>query len=93
MLVAALAGATDQIFRGTEDFLHQEFRASAMPESFALVQELRAGKRAAFISGAGPTVLVLGAVADLDGLVDSCPEGWAAYPLAVDHAGVKVVPT
>lgn len=91
VLVAALAGAPNQLFRGTEDFLHQEFRASAMPDSFALVQQLRADGKAAFISGAGPTVLVLGTDADLDGVIDRCPQGWAAYPLSVDHAGVRVV--
>lgn len=89
MLVAALAGAPDQLFRGTEDFLHQEFRSSAMPESFALVTALRADGLAAFISGAGPTVLVL--VADGADLADRCPAGWARYALAVDRLGVRVV--
>jgi homoserine kinase len=91
MLVAALAGAPQQLFRGTEDFLHQQFRASAMPASFALVQALRARGKAAFISGAGPTVLVLGTPDDLAGLVSQSPEGWLAHELGVDHAGVRVV--
>ncbi|MCW2785508.1 MAG: homoserine kinase [Marmoricola sp.] len=91
VLVAALAGAPDQLLRGTEDFLHQGFRASAMPASYALVQSLRAEGLAAFISGAGPTVLVLGTAADLDGVTARCPEQWAAHALAVDHAGVRVV--
>lgn len=89
VLVAAMAGAPDQLLRGTEDFLHQSYRSAAMPESFALVQELRADGYAAFISGAGPTVLVL--LADGADLTGRCPEGWAAHPLAVDHAGVRVV--
>ena len=89
MLVAALAGAPDQLLRGTEDFLHQGYRASAMPDSFALVQALRADGLAAFISGAGPTVLVL--VSDRGDLAARCPEGWTVSPLAVDHAGVRVV--
>lgn len=91
ILVAALAGAPEQLLRGTEDFLHQEYRAAAMPESFALVQALRAQGKAAFISGAGPTVLVLGTAVDLDGLAAQCPNGWAAYPLPVDPTGVRVV--
>jgi homoserine kinase len=37
LLVAALGGATDALFRATEDFLHQRFRAPAMPASLALV--------------------------------------------------------
>jgi len=89
VLVAALAGAPDQLFRGTEDFLHQQYRSSAMPESFALVTALRAEGLAAFISGAGPTVLVL--TSDDADLEDRCPTGWTTYPLAVDRGGVRVV--
>lgn len=88
-LVAALAGAPDQLLRGTEDFLHQSYRSSAMPESFALVNALRADGLAAFISGAGPTVLVL--VTDGADLADRCPAGWTTAQLAVDHTGVRVV--
>lgn len=93
VLVAALAGAPDQLLRGTEDFLHQEFRATAMPESFALVQALRARGSAAFISGAGPTVLVLGTAGELAELTEQTPSGWTAHALTVDHAGVRVVPS
>ncbi len=91
VLVAALAGAPDQLFRGTEDFLHQEFRSSAMPDSYALVTSLRDRGKAAFISGAGPTVLVLGTASDLDGLTGECPPGWVAHELPVDRGGVRVV--
>ncbi len=97
LLVAALTGAAGDLgallLRGTEDFLHQEFRASAMPDSYALVQELRAQGRAAFISGAGPTVLALGAPEVVRGLVDRCPAGWSVRLLAVDPDGVRVVTT
>ena len=90
LLVAALGGATDQLFRATEDFLHQEFRAPAMPDSLALVQSLRAEGLAAVVSGAGPTVLVL--TADEPGAVAArCPGGWSAYSLTVDDAGVRRV--
>ncbi|RNL65256.1 homoserine kinase [Nocardioides marmoriginsengisoli] len=89
LLVAALGGEVDRLLRGTEDFLHQEYRSSAMPDSFALVQRLRAEGSAAFISGAGPTVLVL--TADGSDLTDRCPPGWVARRLAVDHQGVRVV--
>ncbi|MET3960747.1 homoserine kinase [Marmoricola sp. OAE513] len=91
LLVAALAGAPDQLLRGTEDFLHQEFRASAMPESYALVKSLRGLGKAAFISGAGPTVLVLGTAESLNGLLELTPEGWAGHELDVDPRGVRVV--
>ena len=55
----ALTTRPDLLFTATEDFLHQSYRASAMPESFALVEKLRGAGVAAFISGAGPTVLAL----------------------------------
>ena len=55
----ALTTRPDLLFVATEDFLHQSYRAEAMPESYALVQRLRGAGVAAFISGAGPTVLAL----------------------------------
>jgi homoserine kinase len=55
----ALTTRPDLLLIATEDFLHQSYRAEAMPESYALVQKLRAAGIAAFISGAGPTVLAL----------------------------------
>jgi homoserine kinase len=92
LLVAALGGATDALYRATEDFLHQDFRAPAMPKSLELVRTLRAAGLAAVVSGAGPTVLVL-TVGEPDEIVDRCPAGWAAYPLAVDQTGVRTVPS
>lgn len=91
LLVAALADAPDRLLRATEDFLHQEYRAPAMPESLALVHALRAEGLAAVVSGAGPTVLVL-TTEEPAGLLTRCPEGWTSYALAVDHAGVRTVP-
>jgi len=55
----ALTARPDLLFTATEDFLHQSYRADAMPDSFALVEKLRGAGIAAFISGAGPTVLAL----------------------------------
>ena len=59
LLVQALSLQPELLFTATEDFLHQKYRQSAMPKSFALVTNLRSIGVAAFISGAGPTVLVL----------------------------------
>ena len=90
LLVAALGHAPQRLLRATEDFLHQQYRAPAMPDSLALVRALRADGHAAVVSGAGPTVLVL----TVDGpgpLLGRCPERWTAYPLGVDHAGVRTV--
>lgn len=93
LLVAALAGETNQLLRATEDRLHQEFRAPAMPASYALVSALRADGYAAVISGAGPTVLVLTAASsttELDVLAARGPAGWASAVLDVDLAGARV---
>ena len=57
LLVAALGGHPAMLMRATEDFLHQQHREAAMPESLALVRDLREAGIAAVISGAGPTVL------------------------------------
>jgi homoserine kinase len=55
----ALTIRPDLLLTATEDFLHQRYRQEAMPASFALMTKLRAAGVAAFISGAGPTVLAL----------------------------------
>ena len=90
LLVAALGGAPERLLRATEDFLHQEYRRLAMPESLALVDRLRDDHHAAVISGAGPTVLVLTAASDLDPLTAYCPAGWDCLTLEVATTGVSV---
>ena len=57
LLVAALGGQPEQLWRATRDFLHQDYRRPAMPESLDLVDALRADGVPAVVSGAGPTVL------------------------------------
>ena len=59
LMTQALTIRPDLLFTATEDFLHQSYRQEAMPSSFALMTKLRAAGVAAFISGAGPTVLAL----------------------------------
>jgi homoserine kinase len=59
LLTQALTVRPDLLFTATEDFLHQSYRQEAMPASFALMTKLREAGIAAFISGAGPTVLAL----------------------------------
>jgi homoserine kinase len=93
LLVAALAGQPEQLHRATRDYLHQEYRRPAMPDSLALVDALRADGVAAVVSGAGPTVL---AFTDGDGstlthrLLGRCPDGWSARHLAVSLDGARV---
>lgn len=89
LLVAALGGRTDQLWRGTADYLHQEYRRVAMPETMALIDELRQDRFAAFVSGAGPTVLAFTADADeQESLLGRVPQGWKALRLALDPNGV-----
>jgi len=59
LMTQALTIRPDLLFTATEDFLHQRYREEAMPASFALMTKLRDAGIAAFISGAGPTVLAL----------------------------------
>jgi homoserine kinase len=91
LLVAALAQRPEHLFLATRDFLHQDFRRAAMPESLALVDRLRADGVAATVSGAGPTVLAFTATrhAAAD-LCERCPESWDCWPLEIDRAGVRV---
>jgi homoserine kinase len=91
LLVAALAQRPEHLFLATRDFLHQDFRRAAMPDSLALVDRLRADGVAATVSGAGPTVLAFTtarhAAADL---LERCPQSWEGLHLEIDRLGVRV---
>ena len=86
LLVAALTSDPAHLLAATEDFLHQSYRATAMPETYELMQGLRSAGVPAVISGAGPTVLAFGR--GLDGVV---PAGWLAHELDVEPRGAHVV--
>jgi homoserine kinase len=91
LLVAALAGQPEHLLLATRDYLHQEYRRAAMPESLQLVDALRADGVPALVSGAGPTVLAFtDGGADARRLLARCPAGWAAHHLAVDRDGARV---
>jgi homoserine kinase len=68
LLVHALSADPNHLLAGTADWLHQDQRRPAMPDSWTLMNHLRNLGHAAVISGAGPTVLVLGRAAGLAGL-------------------------
>lgn len=92
LLVHALTRDPARLFEATDDRLHQQQRAAAMPGSSALLERLRAAGHAAVVSGAGPSLLVLGASpADADAVARIAPAGWTVLPLAVDTAGASVV--
>jgi homoserine kinase len=70
LLVEAVTRRPDLLLPATEDRLHQRQRAAAMPASLELVGQLRAAGLAAVVSGAGPSVLVLGRFGELARGVD-----------------------
>jgi homoserine kinase len=95
LLIAALIQSPELLLQATEDKLHQDYRASAMPETSELIAALRAQGFAAVVSGAGPSILVLASdpsqrlvAADLVGR--NAGEGWESLMLAVDFKGATV---
>ncbi|MEV1023509.1 homoserine kinase [Streptomyces sp. NPDC050264] len=92
LLVEALTRRPELLLPATEDRIHQEYRAPAMPESAALVERLRADGVPAMISGAGPTVLALVEDGAADKVARLAGEGWAANRLALDADGASVLP-
>jgi len=60
LLVEALSRCPEMLLAATEDRLHQDLRAPAMPQSALLLRAVRAAGGAAVVSGAGPSLLVLG---------------------------------
>ena len=95
LLIAALIQSPELLFEATEDRLHQNYRASAMKDTDALLQKLRAKGYAAVVSGAGPSVLILCSDPwqrlDIAGLVDAHQGGtWTSHMLTVDERGATV---
>jgi len=96
LLIAALIQSPELLHAATEDKLHQDYRAEAMPETNALVHRLRGEGFAAVVSGAGPSVLVLTddpvERARAASIVDSTTDtAWDCLMLAVDFKGATVV--
>jgi len=91
LLVHALTADPALLLEATDDRLHQRQRGSAMPESLALIDRLRERGHAAVVSGAGPSVLVLGPEDGVPEVTGLTPEGWTALPLEVDAAGAEVL--
>jgi homoserine kinase len=104
LLVAALTQpgtGPDLLLDATRDWLHQDHRAAAMPQTHALVRALRAAGLAAVVSGAGPSVLTLLDAGessdyghDLDSLGSIVREtgiAWHISPLDVERRGARVL--
>jgi len=95
LLVAALIQSPELLLAATEDRLHQSYRASAMPETDMLIRVLRQAGLAAVVSGAGPSLLVLGSdpaqrllAAQL--VAENALSAWRPLMLAVDLRGATV---
>jgi homoserine kinase len=94
LLVAAMVQSPELLLAATEDRLHQNYRAAAMPETDELIRLLRSNGHAAVVSGAGPSVLVLASdpaerlrAADL---VKTKYPKWQPLLLAVDNKGATL---
>jgi len=99
LLVAALTSSPGALLDATEDWLHQDYRAPAMPHSHELVTRLRAAGVPAVISGAGPSVLAFLAgnsardeASWLDSIAAETGIEWRISPLAVERHGASVAP-
>lgn len=95
LLIAALIQSPELLFAATEDKLHQNYRASAMPETSALITVLREHGFAAVVSGAGPSVLVLcsdpAQRLEAAALIEQhATTPWVSHMLAVDFKGATV---
>jgi homoserine kinase len=95
MLPLALAGDHELLLPATEDLLHQPERLAHTPDGAKLLERLRSAGHAAFVSGAGPSLLVLcprlaaaGVVADAEeALAADGADGWLVRPLELARHG------
>jgi homoserine kinase len=98
----ALAGAqASLLLDATQDWLHQDYRAAAMPQTYALVRGLRAAGIPAVVSGAGPSVLAFPGVPgrpgsrhrldSLGSIVRETGIAWHISSLDVEREGARVL--
>ena len=90
LLVHAMASEPDLLYDATCDWLHQGYREAAMPRSYELMKSLRGRGFAAMISGAGPSVLVLGTRTDLVVLQDRQLAGFSVHLSEIGSAAAIV---
>jgi homoserine kinase len=94
LLVAAMVSSPELLMAATEDKLHQNYRAAAMPETDNLIRLLRSEGHAAVVSGAGPSVLVLASDPAqrlrAKELVEKKYPDWQPLLLAVDNKGATL---
>jgi len=104
LLVAALtqpSAGPAALLDATRDWLHQEYRAPAMPETVELVRRLRQAGIPAVVSGAGPSVLALLAdfersdyrhhLDSLGSIVRETGIAWHTSSLDIERHGARVL--
>jgi homoserine kinase len=104
LLVAALTQpdlGRDVLLAATQDWLHQDYRASAMSPTHTLVRSLRAAGLPAVVSGAGPSVLIFLGPGDapdygydldsLGSIVKETGIAWHISSLDVERQGARVL--
>jgi homoserine kinase len=96
LLIAGLTSDPALLMAGTEDLLHQQYRAAAMPATADLIEALRDAGIPAVVSGAGPSVLALTVPGTHPG-PDAVPPlagrtgvAWQVRTLEVDRGGAMV---
>ncbi|MGW4473510.1 homoserine kinase [Nonomuraea sp. NPDC004354] len=92
LLIAALTRLPDRelLLAGTEDRLHQDYRAPAMRRTADLVERLRAVGVPAVVSGAGPTILAFSTPDAQDLIAPEVGNDWHIQQMDVDHDGASV---
>lgn len=89
LLIIAMTDQPEHLIDATRDWLHQQYRETAMPASLALVGCLRNSGVAAVVSGAGPAVLALSVGDDDVAPTEQPPIGWRAFRLGIAPNGVR----
>ncbi|AKT52937.1 serine kinase [Arsenicicoccus sp. oral taxon 190] len=92
LLVEAMSRRPELLLPATVEWLHQEPRRLAYPDSMRLVDWLRSLGHAAVVSGAGPSVLVLSTTdraAEVQAL--AMPDGWRVLVPGIPTVGVSAV--
>ena len=79
----------------SEDWLHQPYRGGIIPGFFEIQQQVKQlGACAVFLSGAGPSILVVSQhdmQSQLQDVVSSQEKGWQVKPVKVDFDGISII--
>jgi homoserine kinase len=91
LLVQAVTARPDVLLAATREWLHQEQRRPAFPDSMAFLDLLRGRGHAAVISGAGPSVLVLSTPDQIqDARAQGDPSMWQVLEPGIPASGASL---